>query len=94
MPGNLRRKAHKARSLCNFRQRFILRAIDSNYRYRIVLPEELISIAERCVGILAENLITATGSPLNSSYFPLQIQASGVKQTSSVIISATAVSCV
>ena len=29
-----------------YRQTFILRAINSSYRYRIALPEELISVAE------------------------------------------------
>ena len=80
----------------DYRQTFFsVSAINSNCRYRIVLPEELVSITETDLWKYQQkSLITGTDSPLNSSSFPLQIQTSASKWMNSVIISATTVSLI
>ena len=51
-----------------YRQTFVLRVINSNCRYRIVLQEQLISITETDLWKFQQkSLITDTGSPLNSN---------------------------
>ena len=84
------RQYHSIQNDC--RQAFFLRAINSNYRYRIVLPEQLFSITETDLRKFQQkSLITDTDSPLNSIKFSLQIQTSASKRINSVIMSATTV---
>ena len=65
-----------------------------DYRYRIVLPEELISLQRQiCGNISRKSFITHTASSLICNEVPLQIQTSGLKQINSVTSSATAVRC-
>ena len=76
----------------DYRQTFPLRAINSNYRYRIVPPKKKFQLQRRiCGNVGRKSLITDAEPPLKFNLFPLQIQTSGSKQINSVIISATTV---
>ena len=60
----------------DYRQTLFPRAIASNYRYRVVLPEELLFFTETDLWECWQKISHCRyiESPLNSNYFPLQIQ--------------------
>ena len=62
----------------------------SNCRYRIMLPEELLSLQRQiCGNVSRTSLIADTDSLLNLNWFLLQTQTSGSIRINSVIVSAT-----
>ena len=74
----------------DYRQTLSWGTLISNYRYRIVLPEEYFPLQRQiCGNVGRTSLIIDTDSPLNSNEFPLQIQTSDSKPVNSVMFSAT-----
>ena len=61
------------------------------YRYKFVLPEELIYIVETHLWNSRKSLMTDADFLLNSYLVPIETQTSGSKQTNSDIILATMV---
>ena len=73
----------------DYRQTFFCEKLISNYRYKFVLPEELIAITETDLWEYQQKISHYRNRFSLEFQFPLQIQISGSKRIDSVIISAT-----